>query len=49
MVLFFFCRLFFAPPGQKITYKGKEIRGLRKSYIYKVASESKDQSHIMEQ
>jgi hypothetical protein len=22
MVLFFFCRLFFAPVGQKITYKG---------------------------
>jgi hypothetical protein len=25
MVLSFFCRLFFAPTGRKITYKGKAI------------------------
>src|SRR6185295_10474075 len=31
MVLYFFCRSFL-PGGAKKTYKGSEIRGLRKSY-----------------
>jgi len=26
MVLFFFCRFFFAQPGEKRTYNGEEIR-----------------------
>jgi hypothetical protein len=33
MVLFFFCRSFFRPADEKMTYKGQEIRSLRKSYV----------------
>jgi hypothetical protein len=33
MVLFFFCTFFFCLAGEKRTYKGQYIRGLRKSIV----------------